>query len=349
MEDGIYFGLDFDQYRAVPALSYSGAKDLLISPLTYWANHVDPSRRDEDTGATRIGQAFHTRILEGAAVFAERFAIKPENDGSYIEGIEELRARCKELDLKVGGSTADLCARILAADPSEKLWAKHLENFNAGAEGKSIITAEQWQQVEVPARIISAHPAAGKAFQGGYPEVSILWTDPELQIRCKTRVDYLKIKAALELKTFSNPQELPIDAAVARAVGVRKYHMQARVILDAIGKAKAMATAGKVHGDVDPGWLAEFIATDQTFVWVFIQQGHVPEIRVREFRRTVPGAAEGATETLLWSAGWSAWRVAAERYAECRAHYGDDPETPWMAPDPMRALSDDELPMWALQ
>ncbi len=350
IQDGLYFGLPFEEYLAERRLSFHGCKHILVSPLTFWSHCVDPTREDVDTKARMIGRAFHARILEGEAVFKTLFAVKPENDGEYAEGGERLREMCGDLGLKKSGTIAEMCARILEANPEAKLWPERMKAFYAENAGKDLLTDEQWRQIEIPARTIHMHPEAQNAFRGGHAEVSVLWTDPATGVRMKCRVDYLKIKSNVELKTFSNQQELPISKAVARAVTGRKYHMQARIQIEAIERAKQFVAEGNVHGPVPADWLKAFAEQpEHQLVWVFIQQGAVPEVRLRKFARHVRGATSGATENLLWTHGWDCYREALRIYRECIEHYGPDPSVPWLSPEPMRPFQDEEFGAWAFE
>lgn len=350
LADGVYFDLPFEAYLAEQRFSFHLGKSLLISSLTAWAEYIDPTRTDNDTHARKMGRALHCRLLEGEAVFRENFAVKIENDGSYLEGKKELEARCIELGLPKSGNTDELCARIAAKDPEAKLWASVLADWMDANEEKTILTHEQWRETEMRARIVPMHPELANAFQGGLPEVSVLWTDEETGIQCKSRLDWLKVKSAVELKTFSNPSELPISKAIARTLTGRRYHMQGRMELEAIRHAKKFVTEGNVSGDVDPEWLEAFAThPEHQLVWVFVQQGRVPEIRVRQFKQYIRGAADGSTENLLWSHGWDCYRAALATYQECLQHYGADPSAPWVSPEPMRAFDDEEFGAWSFE
>lgn len=350
LADGIYFDLSFEDYLSEPRFSFHLGKSLLISSLTAWAEYIDPGRRDEDTHARKMGRALHCRLLEGEAVFKEQFAIKPENDGDYLEGGDELRARCGELGLPKSGTIAAMCERILAKDPEAKLWPLVIADWRAANEGKTILSPEQWRETEIRARIVPMHPELVNAFKGGHPEVSILWTDEETGIPCKSRLDLLKVKSVVELKTFSNPAELPIGKAIARALIGRRYHMQGRMELEAVRHAKKFVHSDAVLGDVDPEWLTAFAEhPEHQLVWVFVQQGRVPEIRVRRFERYIRGAADGATENLHWTHGWDCYRQALAEYRDCLAHYGPDPSAPWIAPEPMRAFQDEEFGAYSFE
>lgn len=350
LDDGVYFGLPFEQYLAERRFSFHFGKDMLISPLTAWAHYVDPTREDEDTKAQLLGRAFHTRILEGASAFNARFAVKPENDGNYLETGDQLAERCAALGVTKGGTIAERCARILEKEPDAKLWPVVMKEWFAANEGKDVLTAEQWRNIEVPARTVHAHSELGSAFNGGYPEVSIFYTDEETGIRAKSRIDYLKVKSEIEVKTFSNQNDLPISKAVARTMIGRRYHMQGRMELEAVRHAKRLVREGKVFGEPEPKWLTAFAEhPEHALIWVFVQQGRVPEIRARKFERYVRGAADGATENLHWTHGWDCYRSAIEKYAICLQHYGNDPSVPWLAPEPMRAFQDEEFGAWSFE
>ena len=347
MENGIYFGLDETLYHAERRFSFSGAKDIMISPLTYWARHINPARTDDQTKAMEIGEAYHKRILEGDAVFHKRFAVKPTNDGSYTEGGAELKELCGTLGLKKSGTIAEMCARILESDPKAKLWPLVVRKFEDANVGKTLITEKQFSEIELPARAIELHPHASKAFANGYPEVSIFWTDEESGVKCKTRPDYVKLRSVVDLKTFSNPLGFPIGQAVARAVGQGKYHVQARMQLEGLRVAKQFITEGKVSGEVSPDFLKAVMEQERhVYIWVFVQQGDVPEILMRELPQYAMGAQEGATENLIWQSGWDTFRHALGLYKAALEHFGDDPNVPWMTPEPMIPFRDEDFPMW---
>lgn len=352
---GIYFGMPEDEYHADTAFSASGAKDMLVSPLTYWINSaLNPDKEDNDTAAKLAGKAFHTRILEGIEVFESRYAVKPDKE-DYPDAIMDgagLRAHCETLGLKKSGSNAELCERIMEADPVTELWPVILAEFEGSAEGKEIIKAGLANDIKRQARIVEMHESARKAFSGGYPEVSMFWIDPETGVRMKARGDYLKVRALVDIKTFSNPMGMPIDTAVGRAVANYRYHVQAAVYCDGVERVKELY---REHGDSvvfgespEKEWLDAFSEPKpHAFVFVFLESGNVPNVRVREFRQTETYAQMGASTNLYWSAGHAGYRVAIEQYKRCMDHYG--PELPWIDPQPMRPFTDTDFPQYMME
>jgi hypothetical protein len=75
--DGMHFGLDAEVYHAIPALSASGIKNLLISgpDFYYRCPWLNPAYEEEetDTVAKTAGRAYHTRILEGRQTFYQQY------------------------------------------------------------------------------------------------------------------------------------------------------------------------------------------------------------------------------------------------------------------------------------
>ena len=354
-EPGIYFGLAEDAYHADPALSSSGIRNLLISPLDYWVNSpLNPGYVDEKTDAMMAGTAFHRRLLEPAR-FAELYASVPvrEDYPDAIDGHEGLKAECERLGLKKSGKIADLCLRILDADPSARLWPVIYDRLMGDREGKIVLKPAVLADIERAAAIILAHNAAAKAMTGGFAEVSIFWIDPETGIRMKARLDYLKTKAIVDLKTFNNSLGKPIAAAVASAVANGGYHVQAAVYDAAVEAAKQMMMERKsaaihINGpDVPNDWLTNFAACrHHTFVFVFIEQGPATNVLVREFRQVETFGGNGASQNMYWQAGHAGFRLGVSRYVECMKKFGT--EKPWIDDEPIRPFRDEEFPLYML-
>lgn len=351
---GIYFGMPEEEYHADRSLSASGVKDIHVTPLTFWMkSSFNPNRVDDSTEPKERGKAFHARLLEGAEAYAERYAIAPqiEDYPGALDGGDALKARCKELELKVSGTIAELCARIREKDPAAVLWSDIMAEFNhlAATKGQTIIKRKLADEIERQVRIVEMHPGTEKALRGGYCEVSIFYIDRETGVPMKARIDYLKARAAVELKTFSNPFGKQIDAAVASSVANNKYMVDAVVRLDAVEVAKAMYRKhGQeiVHGHMPaPDWMEAFANPQpHAFVFLFLESGHVPNVRVREFKQRETPKGD---ENLYWMKGHAMFRQAATLYREHLEHYG--PDLPWVDPQPIRPFYDSDFPVFALE
>lgn len=343
IEPGIYFGLGEDDYHADDSFSSSGIKNLLVSPLTYWVNSpMNPDYEEATSDPMRTGKAFHKRIVEGAEAFDECYVqeLDPADYPEVLVTADDLKARLSELGLKKSGAKIDLIKRLQEAEPDTQIWDLLLEQHEGAHEGKILIKPDLYESVQRAAAIVDRQ--VGKAFTGGYPEVSLFWID-ELGVRMKCRVDYLKTQAQVELKSFNNPFKRPLDKAIATAMANEGYMVQGVVYLHSVQQVKEMLRAGKgvVSGDVDPAWLEAFKNhPDHAFIFVFVEQGKVPNVRVREFTR----GAHGGDLNLYFMTPWQRYREAMETYARYREHYG---EKPWIENDPMRPFEDRDFPLWA--
>lgn len=353
---GIYFGMPEAEYHADRSLSATGAKDILASPLTFWMKSAfNPDRKDESTEPKERGKAFHCRLLEGAETFAARYAVEPDESDypGVLRSSDALKARCEELGLKKSGSIADLCARVIEADPDAILWPRIMEEFehDLAVTGRERIKPKLAREIARHVRIIEMHPATEKALRGGFCEVSFFWIDPETGVPMKARADYLKSRATVELKTFTNPFSKPLDAAVASSMANNKYFIDAVTRTEAVERAKGAYRkhgAEIVFGQSPPAeWLEAFAhPAPHAFVFLFLEAGHVPNVRVREFRRfeTAPQGSARPSENMLWSKGHQLFRQAVAAYRACLDHYG--PDLPWVDPQPMRAFVDADFPLY---
>lgn len=349
---GIYFGMDEDEYRAAPALSSSGIRDLLISPLDYWTNSpLNPGYVDEKTDAMVLGTAFHRRLLEPDR-FSAMYATWPkaEDYPAALDGQEELKARCHELGLKKSGKIADLCERILEADPDAQLWPVIKSEIIKRNAGRTFLKASDLADIERAAWVISAHSSAAKALTGGQAEVSIFWVDDETDVPLKIRVDYLKVKALLDVKSFSNPLGKPIASALASAVANGRYDVQAVIYSVGVEIAKAMlrekgASILRGADAIDNDWLLAFAACQRhTFAFLFVQTGAVTNVRLREFREIEQYGGQGMTQNAYWSSGMMGFRKGVHRYVDCMKRFGRD--KPWIDDEPMRPFADTDFPMY---
>lgn len=342
-DPGIYFHMSEEEYLADPALSSSGVRDLLISPLTFWVNSHMCDWAEQESVAKNNGAAFHKRIVEGAEAFKAAYAAKPDKADypDALDGSAQLKAWLRENELPVTGTIPELCDRIREADPSVELWPDIMADFEDSTEGKIRITRDLYQQIEFRAGIVDRHPAVQKAFKGGFPEVSIFWIDEETGIAMKARIDYLKTRAIVELKTFSNQFDKPLFTTVCNAIAQRRYHVQAAIYLEAVEQAKKGIRGGNgfVCDDAPYEWLKEFAQQDHAYVFVFIETGQVPNVVPIEYR-THRGKDE---VNFYWTAGLQHYRRALEIYRQCVETFGDDP---WMEPLPLQPLIDEALPVW---
>lgn len=208
---GIAKGLSHEEHiAALGYLSSSGLGPLLRSPAHY---HAYLARERKSTKAQNIGTAGHSIILEKAI---DRIAVapSPEDYPNALKTGDELKARCKQLDLPVSGTKAELVARIREKDSGLVLWEDILAKFSAETEGKTIVTKDEYDDVVGMAKAVHAHPEASLALAGGVAETSIFWD--QNGVKCKARLDYIKVatRELIDLKTTEDASPYEFSRSV---------------------------------------------------------------------------------------------------------------------------------------
>lgn len=334
-EPGIYFGLDEEAYHAVPALSNSGIRNMLISPLDFWARSwMNPDYEPEETKFMETGKAYHKRILEGREAFYQCYApaLDPDDYPDALRTTEEIRARLRELDQKVGGNKPELIERLLEADAgiAVELWDQLVKDHASDHQGKQLLPFDLIGRIEICAAMIENHPELSKCFTGGFPEVSVFWESDGIPM--KARLDYLKSQAIVDLKTFGNQLGKPVDRAIAAAMASGRYHVQAAVYLDSAAAAKRHIQEGRVHGCPDPSFLRALAASEQTFLFVFQQTGIAPVARGKVFPKG-----------LVYDCAKITIQDAKRTFLEYREKFGDDP---WVDQANITSFEDGEFPIY---
>lgn len=355
-EPGIYFGMSEDEYHADPALSNSGIGHLLISPLDYWVNsRMNPDYVDEKTAAMIAGTAFHRRLLEPAR-YERLYGILPSiaDYPDAIDGQKALYAKTKEYGLKglSSATVGELCEALSDADPSLVLWPLIKADAIKALGSRTILPAETASDIERAVKFVAANEDAAKCIIGGYAEVSIFWLDEQSGVRMKARIDYLKTKATVDLKSFSNPMGKPIEAAVSSAVVFNRYHIQAVIYDEAVSQAKQMLRTLKsacLHfmngAEVADDWLIQFAACERhIFHFLFIEQGPVTNVIVRRFEEFDRHGGNGASVNMYWHQGIIGANEGIRRYVEGMKKYG--PDKPWIDAQPARSFNDADFPLY---
>jgi hypothetical protein len=180
--------------------------------------------------------------------------------------------------------------------------------------------------------------------------VSIFWINQD-GVPMKARIDYLKLKVVVDLKTMANQQERPIEQAAAWEVGGRKYFIAPPVYLEGLDTIKRLyAERGNevVFGDIDRGWIKQVLTQPHhAFIFVFASKGDVPNAIAREFAEFEDYGGQGATTNGYWLAGQRAYEDACDVYIQSLRTYGTD--TPWISDYGLRALRDTEMPPSIIQ
>lgn len=203
MKEGIVSDLSNRDYHAnaVHSLSKSTLDLIARSPLHYWSAFLDPNREPRvETPAMAFGTAVHTAILEPDA-YRDRYVVMPKVDRRTKEG---------------------------------KALAESYE-AEADAKGAELISQVDDEKIDRIMHAVHDHPVAGKLLATGVAEQSAFWRDPETQVWCRCRPDWLIASplAIVDVKTTADGSH---EAFTASAFKWR-YHVQAAFYLDGIAAA----------------------------------------------------------------------------------------------------------------
>ncbi|HYF56107.1 MAG TPA: PD-(D/E)XK nuclease-like domain-containing protein [Salinarimonas sp.] len=337
---GVVFGMDQDKYHAVPALSNTGIKHLLISETDYWARswmNTNPIEEPpEESEAKKIGKAYDKRITEGREAFYRSYAaaLDASQHTDALRTMEDLRDAIRDLGQKPKGkSKADLANQLLTLAPGAKVWDHLVSEHEQFHAGKVMLHPGLIRRIEIAAAMIEKSPGLRKAFTGGMAQVAIFWVCPHTGVPMKALLDYLKPKAIVDLKTFANKRGLPIKRAIALEIANYGYHIQTAVYHEAANQLAGFIKDGLVRGDVAPEFLQAVAAADsRTFMFVFQQKGIAPVAK----GRVLP-------KMNVYDIARIQVRTAKETFARCVETFGPDM---WIDPSDIDEIDDTEIPAY---
>lgn len=332
---GIYFGLPEEEYHAALALSASGIKALRIDPMVWWLQSpLNPDLIEEETVAKRIGKAFHARIVEGANAFAQRYAreLDPADHPNALRTVADLTDALAKHNISSGRRLKGELIRILLHhEPDAVIWDELVRRHAEIHDGKIMLEADLLDQIERAAGRVESHPELCKAFADGEPEVSVFWVDPS-GVPCKCRMDFLKPRAIVDLKSFSLRGVLP-DREVAQSVARYKYHIQADFYLRGAAAIPRLVEQGLVAGNHDPDFLRAVVdADDKTFLFVWQAQGLPLLLGKILGPGIILDIAHAAVEDALirWADAWRRWGPAEWNQIRPITRFDDSEFPPWI-------------------
>lgn len=337
---GVYLGMDEGLYHSIHACSASGIKKLAVSSLDYWAcSTLNPDHDDEDTKAKALGRAYHVRVCEGREAYLARYAIeldKADHPGALIT-MDDIKARLELLGLKGKKSKDESFDFLLEWEPDAVLWDRLVAEHKAANEGRTLIRAIDHRRIEIAAKMIEADPELSKAFSGGHAEVSIFFYDEATGAPCKTRLDYLKLAALVDLKSFSNTFERPVSRAIDFTIASQKHYVGVVFYMKAIAAAKKLVRergVEVVNGADDPDWWTQWSKQPPpTALWVYQQTGRAPVTRGRVMHS---GTVYSATEYVV--------NFLMRRWRRCAEAFGVEP---WVDVQPIERIVDENIPLSA--
>jgi hypothetical protein len=369
---GIYFGMPEEEYHALPALSSHGIRDVASSPMLYWSripflSEIARKRKAERDEKERIhytiGKAYHCRIMEGLDAFNARFAVwlTDEECKGALDGTDQIKAAINATGRKPyakvwdtlpdsteqyerAAKKADWIAQLLDLDPQARILDKLNEQHAFNHRGKSFITAEAFDQLEIAAKMVEADPEVRHAFTGGHAEVVLIWYCPKTGVPMKARCDYLKQKAIVDLKTVANQQGRSIERAIAHEVANYRYAIQPSVYVEGVNEVRKLVRDGKAQISLREGfpveaydWAVQWSRQEECeWLWVFQQKGDAPITRGVWY--PLRGTTRSVTDEIVLK--------QKRRFRLYSSSFGTDP---WVDVAPIYDMADEDLPPWATE
>lgn len=230
---GLHLGIPELEYHALPGLASTGIKNMLRSPAHY--QHSLKHRTEK--AVFDVGHAAHAKIL-GVGM-------------GIVEYPDE--------HLTPSGNVSTKATTVA--------WAS-----GQRAAGLVPVAPNEVRAVEAMAEAVLAHPEARPLFEGGSPEVSLLWDDDQTGVRLRGRIDYLhQGPLAVDLKTTRNadPREF------ARTAVNLGYAEQAVHYTNGLAATRAWGdTTRFVHVLVEkePPHLVSVVELDDVFRFIAAQR-----------------------------------------------------------------------------
>lgn len=160
-EPGLFSDMPAEQYHAIEAMSSSGAKKMLQSPLHYKLMRDTPN---EPTPAMIFGTAVHAGVLE------------PDTFGQAVVCAPEVNKRTKD---------------------GKAEW----DAFAAANAGRAILSPDDHSRALRCIQAVHAHPGAQRLLRLAKCEVSLFFVDDTYKVPCKVRFDAWNHGGLVDLKT----------------------------------------------------------------------------------------------------------------------------------------------------
>lgn len=188
-----------EQYHSdTSCISKSGLDKIESSPLDYWWHYLRPEREvSKPTVAMIFGTALHTAVLE-PNVFDSDYIVTPKIDRRTNIGKAEF---------------ANLTAMCQAGN-------------------KTLIEAEDFDNVRGMRDAIFKHPTAKLLFQNGIAEQTFMFQEPNTGANCKIRPDWTDNNSGLIVDLKTTEDATP--NGFAKSAFNFKYYKQAPFYLDGL-------------------------------------------------------------------------------------------------------------------
>jgi hypothetical protein len=218
----VIYNMPEEEYRTVPALSYSAIKEINVSINDYIYSQEE--EESTDTIGKTIGKAYHKAILEGFDAFNSIYKPPFTASDDCLNSKDDLINFCNKhgIEFKQSWTKDKIFDSIKSCGHDVKSYDVEREAYE---NNFIIIPSETHKKISAYAKIIGESDIA-KKLHDAPKEVSIFWQEDG--INCKARFDALIPGGVFDLKTFDNSRGINIDKAVNLTIANYQYDIQAR-------------------------------------------------------------------------------------------------------------------------
>ncbi len=333
LPDGIYIGLSNARYHRDLALGSTDLRYLLKGANLYWHKKLNPKRpkSNDSTPSKILGNATHCLLLDGTGPFNAEYVRGPYGPDDDLTSAEK------------SALTKAAKAKLMV--------------------GQELLTQEDHDFVLGCKDVIDSDPELQGCLDNGLSEVSVFFTRPD-GVRCKARLDKLKIRGIGDIKTIANERERPIEQACWLDIATYRYDIPAEHYCEGRRQMPALLAAGKVYigegqdeegADVAPelitkddtdadqilSFLARCVAVKNFgFQLVFIPKKGAPDAWSTTLSQGNP-ILVGSTDPLVVGARLDI-ETAIDIYKMAMAKFG--PDKRWLPGHPVEELDIANLP-----
>jgi len=320
---GVYFGMPFHVYEAVPAMRCSRLNLINSNPRLYWARHVDGILPDrEATPAMTFGRAVHTYVIEGLPQFLEEYAAV---DPLWRETKAEILELAPDI-LKASGKREDLISTIVAERPALAARIGDVAREAIAANGLVLVPHGTLNIAQAIKAALVNMAGVAEVLETGWPEVTVLWQD-EYGTRWLDRLDKFGAFGLVELKTSMPRAEGGLPRRALRDMADR-YSVQMGMHLKAMQVIEALAP-------VDPTGQPLTGSDSDNLNYLFATQDAQPE--------TAAYCLNGKTAPGFLARAMNAFEMAVAGFYETRAMFGSEP---YGHMNQLEPLYDEDCPAW---
>lgn len=350
LPDGVFIGLDFEEYLEQDAMGSSKKGTLWLRGEGYYWKYLSPFRPKRKSSPEQLfGTALHAALLEGMSAYENRYCVKP-SEADYPDALKtekDIRAALKREKVHLGSTTGWLKEDWAAAAeihlPDAVVWDNLMDEFDRRHRGRIGISAEDDFAIRAMRDLATEDRPENQEMRellsvgSEFPilsEISVIYTDEHGQRHC-ARFDKLLPVCTGDLKSVGEWQGRPLREVLDQHIKRNAYDVQLadyqvarqhmnRMILESEANIHGGTEEEREHLQAMAKWNQ---ANRWDWVWLFFQKpttaGNAPVL----FPLRDPWRGPYHTS------GYRKRHIALETYRRCMERFG--PDKPWGRVEPI--------------